>query len=125
MTTKPPGFYIKYVVVDENDNPIVHSQPVRITTAREFYEQRYIGAHVANTYAGFAGFMSNASVAVNLLDSLTSFSRCNYVPRKSFTYTANIESAIVAALVEAATADVQLHIDAEVLADIKKVIEEP
>lgn len=125
MTDKPPGFYLKYVIVDENDNPIVHSKPVRILTAREFYEQRFIAAHVANTYASFADFMSNASTAVNLLDSLTSFSRCNYVPRMRFTYTANVESDIVAALVQTAMADVATHTDAEVIAAVKKVIEEP
>lgn len=124
MTDKTPGFYLIYAIVDENDNSIVHSQPVRISTAREFYEKRCIAAHVANTYASFANFMANASTAVNLLDSLTSFSRCNYVPRMRFTYTANIETAVIAALVEAATADVTMHIDAEVLADIKKGIEE-
>ena len=125
MTTKLPGFYLKYVVVDENDNPIVHSKPVRILTAREFYEQRFIAAHVANTYASFADFMSNASCGVNLMDSLTSFSRCNYVPRMRFTYTANGQSAIVAALVETAMTDINTHMDAEVIDAIKKVIEEP
>ena len=125
MTDKTPGFYLKYVVVDENDNPIVHSKPVRILTAREFYDQRCIPAHVANTYESFAAFMSNASTAVNLLDSLTAFSRSNYKARAKFTYTANVESAIIASLVEHGMKDLQVNLDAEVIAEIKKVIEEP
>jgi DNA-binding SARP family transcriptional activator len=125
LTDKTPGFYLKYVVVDENDNPIVHSKPVRILTAREFYEQRFIAAHVANTYASFADFMSNASTAVNLLDSLTSFSRSNYKARARFTYSTNVESAIIASLVEHGMKDLQVNLDAEVIAEIKKVIEEP
>lgn len=125
MTDKTPGFYLKYVIVDENDNPIVHSKPVRILTAREFYDQRFIPAHVANTYESFATFMSNASTAVNLLDSLTSFSRSNYKARAKFTYTANVESAIIASLMEYGMKDLHLSLDAEVIADIKKVIEEP
>ena len=125
MTDKTPGFYLKYVVVDENDNPIVHSKPVRILTAREFYDQRCIPAHVANTYESFAAFMSNASTAVNLLDSLTAFSRSNYKARAKFTYTANAESAIIASLVEHGMKDLQVNLDAEVIAEIKKVIEEP
>jgi len=125
VTDKTPGFYLKYVVVDENDNPIVHSKPVRILTAREFYDQRFIPAHVANTYESFAAFMSNASTAVNLLDSLTAFSRSNYKARAKFTYTANVESAIIASLVEHGMKDLQVNLDAEVIAEIKKVIEEP
>ena len=125
MTDKIPGFYVKYVIVDEHDTPIVHSAPVRVSTAREFYEQRCIAAHVGNTYAGFANFMSNASTAVNLLDSLTAFSRSNYKARAKFTYTANAESAIIASLVEHGMKDLQVNLDAEVIAEIKKVIEEP
>lgn len=124
MTTTPPGFYLKYVVVDENDNPIVHSAPVRILTAREFYEQRFIAAHVANTYASFAKFMNAASTAVNLLDSLTSFSRSNYKARARFTYTTNVESAIIASLMEDGMKDLQVSLDAEVIAGIKEVLEE-
>jgi len=122
---KTPGFYLKYVVVDENDNPVVNSEPVRILTAREFYEQRFIAAHVANTYESFAAFMFNASTAVNLLDSLTSFSRSNYKAKAKFTYSTNVESAIVASLMEYGMEDLQIDLDAEVIAGIKKVIEEP
>jgi hypothetical protein len=125
LTDKTPGFYLKYVIVDENDNPIVHSKPVRILTAREFYEQRFIAAHVANTYESFAAFMSNASTAVNLLDSLTSFSRSNYKPRARFTYSTNVESAIIASLMEYGMKDLKIDLDAEVIAGIKKVLEEP
>jgi len=125
VTDKTPGFYLKYVIVDEHDIPIVHSEPVRVLTGREFYEQRYLPAHVARTYASFAAFMANASTAVNLLDSLTAFSRSNYKARARFTYTANMESAIIASLVEHGMKDLQVNLDAEVIAEIKKVIEEP
>lgn len=107
MTDKTPGFYIKYVICDEHDNSIVHSKPVRVLTAREFYAQRCIPAHVANTYESFAIFMSNASTAVNLLDSLTAFSRSNY----KISY------------IEQAELEAQMAATADFFNAVKKVIE--
>lgn len=76
-----PGFYLKFSVCDEHGEELVQSKPTRIVTAREFYEQRFIPANVAHTYEWFAKFAGKASEGVNLLDSLTAFSRSNFTPR--------------------------------------------
>jgi hypothetical protein len=76
-----PGFYLKFSVCNEYGDEIVKSKPIRILTAREFYEQRLIGANIAQLYAYFARFAGKASEAVTLLDAMTLFSRSNSTPR--------------------------------------------
>lgn len=94
-----PGFYLKFAVCDADGYDLVTMIPARFNTAREFYEQRLFGAHVAATYQAFAEFMAKASLAVTTAEVLTLFSRSNYVPppprRGSWAYsTAVVQQAV-------------------------------
>lgn len=124
MTEPVPGFYLKYIVCDEHGNSIVHSNPVRILTAREFYDQRYIPSHVANTYESFAAFMSLASVGVNLIDTITTFSRCNYVAPK-LRWQVNAVGQITAELCAVLKNELHKTMDEEVLTALGHVLDKP
>jgi hypothetical protein len=75
MSVLEPGFYVKLAVCDADGRDIVSYIDVKLSTAREFYEQRLIPANVARTYESIAVFMGNASIAVTVVDALTYFAR--------------------------------------------------
>lgn len=73
-------FYLKIAICDAQGNDIVVNSLTPMLTLREVVAARMLPAHVANTYASLAIFMSRASWAVNVMDLLTTFSR---VPSES------------------------------------------